>query len=313
MGVMSGADADGLDQLGHHMQGAADRLEAIRGEVTAALNRTHWEGGDADQFRGQWNYRLSGLLHTAVTASREASTTLHRNADEQRRASGDDGGPRGGLLGGASGSTGGSGSSFFDLKDLLGLGLTTAGGVSLIADLLTEAGKGGRYAYRGTPDIKRLVRQPWAKALTHEKLLFNISDRAKGLAGAVHQLDKAGPLAVAGTVFDGADFVSNLVSNPQDGQTYHAGVDTIFDLAEIGTVECPPLSIGIGVVHLGYDALEAWHPGITKDAFEWTANAAVDLGTTAVNTVVDTEQTVVSAAGNVMSGGVHAVRNFFHW
>src|SRR5438552_12760226 len=92
MGRMYGADADELDRLGRHMQAAADRLDAIRGEVSAAFNRIHWEGGDADYFRGQWHYRLSGLLHATVSATREASAALARNAEQQRVASGTDGG-----------------------------------------------------------------------------------------------------------------------------------------------------------------------------------------------------------------------------
>jgi hypothetical protein len=304
MGVMSGADAEELDRLGNHMGAAADRLEAIRAEVTAAFGHTHWEGADADHYRGQWNYRLSGLLHTAVTATREASTALHRNANQQRTASGADGGSAGGALSGGAGSG-------LDVLGLLETGVNIGGGLMLVPGLL-DAVKN----VHGAEGIKDLLGKPWARALMDEHFLSDIGKDGKGLAGAVHQFEKAGPLALAGLAFDGYGFVHGLATEPGGADTYKAGVDAMFDLAEIGTVECPPLAVGIGIVHLGYDVLEAWHPGAAKEAFEWTGQALVDVSDAAATTITNAEHAVgdaAAAAGNVVSGGVNAVRNFFHW
>lgn len=87
MGLMYGASPEQLDDLGNRMTAAADRLERIRSEVTVLLRHSHWEGGDADQFRGLWDYRLSAVLHSAAVTTHEGATRLHINARQQRDAS----------------------------------------------------------------------------------------------------------------------------------------------------------------------------------------------------------------------------------
>jgi hypothetical protein len=89
---MSGADADELEQLGHRMEAAADRLGAIRDEVTAVVRQAHWEGDDALDFRDQWQFRLTGLLQGASAATREAGQVAVRNAVQQRVVEGAGGG-----------------------------------------------------------------------------------------------------------------------------------------------------------------------------------------------------------------------------
>jgi hypothetical protein len=308
---MTGADADELERLGRHMQAAADQLDAIRTDVSAAFNRTHWEGEDGDYFRGQWNHRLSGLLHTSVTATREASAALCRNADQQRLASGTDGGSpvAGSPLwlgpgGGASGTVPG-----IDVGGLAGTLVDTGGRLMLIPGLLTVAGS-------IDSGVKAFLSRPFVDALLRERPLFGISESARGLAGVARQFDKIGPLAVAGLMFDGTGFITGLASDPRGADTYKAGIDTVFDLAEIGTAGCLPLSVGIGVAHLGYDALEMIHPGIGKEAFEAVGSAASTVADVAVDTFTADVQAVQGAAGavgDVVSGGVNAVRNFFHW
>src|SRR5215204_1327658 len=86
MAVITGADAEELEHLAQRMRVAADRLDCIRGEVSQVFHRSHWDGHDAEAFRGQWHYRLSGLLHTAVLANRQAAQVLVRNAHQQRAA-----------------------------------------------------------------------------------------------------------------------------------------------------------------------------------------------------------------------------------
>src|SRR5256885_8091615 len=306
MGRMQGADADELDRLGRHMQAAAGRLDALRGEVTAAFNRTSWEGGDADYFRGQWHYRLSGLLHAAAGATREASAALARNAEQQRIASGTEGGSVGtGLVPGVgpSGAVGG-----IDVGALAATLFGAGGQLMMIPDLLKLAGH--------DPGVGALLGKPWMSTLLEEHTLLHIPDSATGLAAGLRRVDKAGPLALIGLGFDGVGFVKGLASDPSGADTYQAGIDTAFDVAEIATVECPPVSLAIGAVHLGYDVAEAIHPGVGKAVAEGTAHAAAAVVDTAVNAVVTDApvvQGVAGAGGDVESGGLNAGRDFFHW
>jgi len=87
MAQMIGADPEQLDALGCQMTTSADRLDSIRSEIGSLLNHSHWEGADADDFRGTWHHRLSGLLNAAALATRDVATTLRINADQQRDAS----------------------------------------------------------------------------------------------------------------------------------------------------------------------------------------------------------------------------------
>jgi uncharacterized protein YukE len=96
MSQMIGADPEQLDTLGTRLASSADRLDTIRGEIGALLSHSHWEGADADDFRGMWHHRLSGQLQAAAHASRDCAATLRTNATQQRDASSTDGGSEGG-------------------------------------------------------------------------------------------------------------------------------------------------------------------------------------------------------------------------
>ncbi len=83
-----GADPEALTQLAQRMSQAAQRLESIRTELTARLGHTYWGGPNADQFRQQWQYRLSPAVASAVSSLQGAARLLTANALEQRVASG---------------------------------------------------------------------------------------------------------------------------------------------------------------------------------------------------------------------------------
>jgi hypothetical protein len=296
MAVMSGADADSLDDLGRRMTQAADLLDAIRHEVSAVLGRAAWEGDDAADFHGQWNHRLSGLLHTTTSATRDASTRLHRNAFEQRRASGTDSGDPTAPLGRPGGQVGG-GIGVGDVWDWASL---TAGTVKLGVDGLKAAGK---FADSG-----------FVQSMIKDRALFGLTDDAAGLKGIVHAADKLGPLALIGAGVDGYTLGSELARGGDwDREKTDAVVDVAFDIAEAATIEFPPAALVIGGAHLAFDAYEmlpdnVHHAieGAVVDAAKDVVNAHVE----AVKAEVHVVQDVAKATGHVVSGGVNAAKKF---
>lgn len=330
MGRMSGADADQLEGLGNHMRAAADRLEAIRGQVTADLNRSPWEGGDAEHFRGQWHYRLSGLLHTAVLATRSASTSLHANAAQQRKASASTGGSP--IAGSAPwAGTGGSVGQVRVSSDPVGdffvaAGALTSGASTInkvferLAQFSHREGWAARLGYRLFPKqsgrVAGLIRRQ-LPTLLKDVAVDATGPAGKGLAGLVKGLGKVGgPLEVVTTGVDGAAFLHDLSRDPHSDDTYNAGADVFFDVASMATVWCPPVSIGIGVIGMGYHIAEHFDPHLTKDivhdvgaAASFVGHTVTDVGKAELNDVAQR----AGAVGSVVSGGVNAVSKLLHF
>lgn len=89
MAGMQGADAEGLDALALAIQAAANRLQSSALALGSALTRNPWAGSDAELFRQDWRtYHLPKLTSTAALLL-DTVVVLHRNANEQRVASGD--------------------------------------------------------------------------------------------------------------------------------------------------------------------------------------------------------------------------------
>ena len=85
---MIGANPDELDALGRQVSTSADRLEAIRAELSSALAVTSWCGSDAELFQGDWAGHLSGSLGSVTASLLNTAKHLHFEADQQRQASG---------------------------------------------------------------------------------------------------------------------------------------------------------------------------------------------------------------------------------
>ncbi len=88
MAQMWGANPDELDALALRVQGAAEALDTIRGQINAGLLSAHWEGPDANMSRELWSSKHSPMLENSVSGLREAATLLKSNAQAQREASG---------------------------------------------------------------------------------------------------------------------------------------------------------------------------------------------------------------------------------
>ena len=111
MGQMVGADPDQLDELARSIGANAQQLSAVYARVRSTVHAIGWSGPDAEAFRNAWETVHRRILESAATRLLDAATILHRNADEQRRASaaGADGG--GSVAVGLVGFTGGFGLS----------------------------------------------------------------------------------------------------------------------------------------------------------------------------------------------------------
>jgi hypothetical protein len=304
-----GADADELDRLGTEMRRTADLLDGIQRRIAAQYRDIRWEGPDGEHHRGQWNYRLSGMVHTAVLAAQDAAVRLHVHADQQRRASGAGGGVMPETLGWPGSVAGGGGG--FDwqrIEATAGILFGAAGQLMLAPDALKVFGERGLF--------KDFLGQPAVKQLLADHDLMKAAKDAEGLRLAGEHLGKLGPLDLLSVYFDGKDFITGLATDPHAPETYQAGINTIFDLAEIATALNPPLALTIGAVHLGYNVLEEIHPGAGKEAFEAVVGAGMavaDAATDAFNSHVQGVQNVVGAAADIAGGGVDAVKSFFHW
>ena len=127
---MVGADAQALDDLARQLGEAARALDSLTGRLSAQVSHAPWHGAHADRFRSDWSRSYRRELVSAVAFLRDGERTLHRNAADQRAASGEAGGTAwsGGLfgVGGAVAGSSRAGGSFVDGVATAGLGVASA-------------------------------------------------------------------------------------------------------------------------------------------------------------------------------------------
>ena len=81
---MWGADVNQLRTLAQSLQTASDQLVTTTSQVSGLVEASmRWQGGDADQFRGEWTGTSVALLRGVSQTLAEASRAVQRNADEQ--------------------------------------------------------------------------------------------------------------------------------------------------------------------------------------------------------------------------------------
>ncbi|MDF9875565.1 hypothetical protein [Cellulosimicrobium cellulans] len=84
MSGMWGADVTELRRLAQSLRSASDQLVSTTSEVSGLVEAAgRWQGGDADQFRGEWTGTSVALLRGVSQTLAEASQAVLRNADEQ--------------------------------------------------------------------------------------------------------------------------------------------------------------------------------------------------------------------------------------
>jgi hypothetical protein len=86
--VMSGSDADALDALAHQMGGKSSKIQGVSKRLGREIHGSPWHGRNADRFRRDWDGEYRRSLAEAASFLQQAGEVLHRNAREQRDASG---------------------------------------------------------------------------------------------------------------------------------------------------------------------------------------------------------------------------------
>ena len=87
MSTMYGADVAELRALARHFNSQAERIEQDCMTVGNAIQIRAWAGPVAVTFRHRWDSEYSRKLSAVAARLRDAARDLHRNADDQDRAS----------------------------------------------------------------------------------------------------------------------------------------------------------------------------------------------------------------------------------
>lgn len=82
-----GADPRQLTELAAKLKAAGDVVASAPVEIAAQLQRSTWQGSDADAFRSAWHGTLTPQLNRASEALLAGASALLRNAIEQDEAS----------------------------------------------------------------------------------------------------------------------------------------------------------------------------------------------------------------------------------
>jgi hypothetical protein len=89
MGELLGADPDALDHLARALATTSGDLAATRKRLDRPVHSTPWNGREADRFRRNWDQQYGRAIVDAAAFLEEASGELRKQAEQQRRTSGD--------------------------------------------------------------------------------------------------------------------------------------------------------------------------------------------------------------------------------
>jgi hypothetical protein len=325
MGRMLGSDPDQLDGLGDTLNRAADRLNAIGGEVSSLLAYAGWEGGDADDFRWQWHHQLTAILRTTATQTHEAARTLHVNAQEQRVASGEHWGSGVGGPGPWPDTAGTGGQAGFRMPWNQIEAVMLAGGLAALPSSLLNAAKDGILG----ADLKKRVGQ--FPDILKKWVVNDVPGFTKGFAGVAGKL---GPLQIFSTGVDIYSLVDHAANSDPEHEVFNSAVNVAFDAALIGlaigavTVGGPAIGVAALAVGGAQLAFNIYTSIDEEGALNWAQDRVADVAHAfdhAAHTISDTAAAVggaiagtadaigdvADAVGGVVSGGLDAVGEFF--
>jgi hypothetical protein len=301
---MTGADPDALDRQAHRLVTAADRLEAIRGEITTVLARTAWEGGDGDDFRHDWETVLSGRLRQAAEWLQQASSVLHGNAEQQRQASSDFGGVGSSALGGVGGGIAWG----KDFDHLL------KGAEVLVAPMVAVPKLGKAVQKMGLDIAERLAGAKAEPLLTKigGSEIFKAADEGLAGVGLVYSI---GALIQSGapTTGDGRyETADHEVSAVLDSATLiTAAVPGLEEVAPVVAALSGAYALGSLVdPHLGQQIVDVSN-GFSH-AVGSAEQAGLDIAKIGFDTEVDVAKTEIHAAGAVAGIVGHGVSSALH-
>ncbi len=235
MGDLLGADPDALDHLARALATTSGDLAATRKRLDRPVHSTPWNGRDADRFRRNWDQQYGRAIADAAAFLEEASGELHKQAEQQRRTSGDTP-PRPSGNGSTPGRSDGSGTeSNEDLLRSLGL-----------------ADDAIRRVLEGGGQVAELL--SWLQALLDD---LDID------AGALGEfLDAFGEVLDIAEVL--ADFLADLAEHshlPPDEALLHAIIETALRFAAeqgVDAVIHALTQVILNVVFPGAGAVAAW-------------------------------------------------------
>lgn len=296
--MFQGADSDALDALAAQMAEAAEGLDRIGVAVRSRLYNAPWQGGDADCFRQDWDGPHRVRLTSAALRLRGAAELLHRNAADQRLASGSDGGAlagivAGGILGGiAGGAHGGAGGG------AVGGAAPTGGGALAWWERARDLGLVGWNVVDGTVEIggKYLISNADELARLEKLVKWGDFTIEFSQAAGDQLVEDAGGEYSAGemafrSVAAGGTAAAIDLGLDKGGAVIGAYVGTFIPVPVLGTVVGAAIGFGIGT---GAEWLME-----NTGATEWFIDRAVS----GASVIYDGVTTAVDFGGEVLDAG----------
>ena len=275
MAEIYGMDIDAVGELSRRMKTAADRLVSIRAEVDSALQHSHWEGLDANDFRNRWLFGWSGTLLNAADALAACSGALGDNVTQQIDAS----------------------TNTTPLSTLLFDGL-----VRTPAEVLGHVDDGLDLVERAAEDKAHYVPDVVTKDATW--LDHQMPDLLK-----LH--DAAGPvLSGVGILLSGADLIHGLATDPGSDGTWNAGADTLLAVGGAIALAAAPASLavaaGVFAVQGTYEVVEHFDPHVSEQIAHTTSVAAKD----AWHGMQDVGGAIGHGSADLVKGGYSLISKF---
>ncbi|QJW35141.1 hypothetical protein [Cellulosimicrobium protaetiae] len=326
MSGMWGADVTELRRLAQSLRSASDQLVSTTSEVSGLVEAAgRWQGGDADQFRGEWTGTSVALLRGVSQTLAEASQAVLRNADEQYMTSTEGGAiPSPGVPGPPTGPGGGPPGAGDPLAgSIWGVGETAWGAWG--------AGSGAWIAYRtflaarGFLDASRLA------ALSPAAASAVTLTRGMAVGDALSVLGRATTfsrfMGFAGGAAGVVGGINQIVNTQYDG--VRGGVDRGMGVLSViggaGTMAIAaglltnPVGIAVvagaaavaGVWALGNLVYDNWDSisGFFSDPGPYLADGWNDVKDFAGN-AADTIEDVASDVGDAIGDGLSAAGDF---
>lgn len=323
MSTFWGADADELDRVASSISTVSQQLRAAQGRLGREIHGSPWAGASADQFRHRWDGEYRRSLLDAAEFLGQADHLLRRNADEQRRASGVDGGARE-ILDGLWACFGGIDIGGIDwgevgdrLFDLVG------GAVGLIDDLLEEAMRHAvhvsGYVTKAGTIVDDYFRWLPGEAARMQRLLGDATDVARmasyakwagraftvaeGVFSGITQFGKDGMYAIDERLFRAVAVGGVHAGAAATGAWIGGMVGTAIPVPVVGTLVGVAVGAGIGI---GANALMNTYDVDAKIARG--ASSAYRAAKDGVEDLVDLGSDAVRSGGKLLDGGANLAK-----
>jgi len=243
--VVVGLDVAEVRQLGNGLRQQSEALTHLMASIHGLVDQLsqHWQGHDAEEFRGWWEAKHRVALEQAIAAVAGLGQSALNNADEQDHASGTGG------VGAA--TTGWSTDGWLRKMELSAAALGVGG---LLADAASPARTVGRYTNTWSAAIRdfgptlRYKQSPALQFLAHSPLKYVADSRVLSGIGTVGGIVGMGVTGVhlgealashdyVAAGFAGLDATSEVLKASGNPVAYGFGVDVAIwkDVGEAAT------------------------------------------------------------------------------